>query len=301
MVAKASGARRTLGAEAKAIRKKLYCNISRFPSSKEKKAALDKIHQLPGTAWYGTHRHSSWCSGQEVKIRKESVSKMPLVYEFVKTQIAPTPDPPFSVLVKWAAMAEVNVAMIVEIMCDLLPTTSASPALLDIGFPANAGASQEGSASHKDTPLVLPLSEGAPAGSTRAPPEDWDHNIDMARDPAFESAPGILHGLWNTPGEASPGTAFSGFVAVADHPEPLRDHRAGPPPAYFNPADDYFDGEAPRAGPSRWHADTFDNQFGHGDAGNMPRAHDPRYASSHIVPEEMVHARYFDFDAGACN
>ncbi|KAI8978265.1 hypothetical protein BD414DRAFT_530638 [Trametes punicea] len=114
-----SGKRRPVPPEAKLLRNALYQDMNRLPTLREKLHALSEIKKLPGTGRYTRKQHLSWCSRKEKKLTARAVeighgvstgagpaTEPPhgatTIGEFLRAQLGAVPDPPFSVVLRWA-------------------------------------------------------------------------------------------------------------------------------------------------------------------------------------------------------
>ncbi|KAI0645001.1 hypothetical protein C8Q79DRAFT_1011121 [Trametes meyenii] len=122
------------------------CSSNEFPALEEKLKVYDKICnlKLPGMGFYTRHRHLSWCSAREKGLREtfssplepERTSQEPnpeatlegtatvseaqaqalaAIEDFVRAQLAGTPDPTLSALRDWAARSGTQVAVVFEV------------------------------------------------------------------------------------------------------------------------------------------------------------------------------------------
>ncbi|KAI0669434.1 hypothetical protein C8Q78DRAFT_1039945 [Trametes maxima] len=132
----------------KELRNALYPNWSKnnitypqFPTLQEKLQVYEQIHnlKLPGMAFYTRHRHLSWCSDKEKRLREKfsspELAPMPqtrmgeapsmstatawevqtlAIQDFVRAQLAGTPDPTLSTLRDWAARSGTHIAVVFE-------------------------------------------------------------------------------------------------------------------------------------------------------------------------------------------
>ncbi|KAI0800237.1 hypothetical protein C8Q74DRAFT_1235253 [Fomes fomentarius] len=112
--------------QGKNIRNALYSDGAPFPPSLvEKDAAYRRVLQaLPEVgAWYDWHRHLSWCSGREKKIREGAAhaaqddqdnaqALLAVVDAHVHDKMLVNPDPSVSVVAQWARELELPIMLV---------------------------------------------------------------------------------------------------------------------------------------------------------------------------------------------